>query len=221
MAREIQVKHSSSKTVYATVHNQTSGFLWNLSGPSFESFVSGNWPSYGISLTEQGVSAFYAGNFPSTIAPGVYSSDAREQLGAGALQTDPTVAVGDLNWNGSIVMPLADLATSGQVGQIAPIRLARGTMIQNFPFKMVSSADHSSVFVSGIISGQISRDGGSFGVLQSGLFTEVGLGWYKTNLTSGDLLANTAALVFTGVGVSGGSADQRDMAFILQRVSGQ
>lgn len=43
----------------------------------------------------------------------------------------------------------------------------------------------------------------------------------KINLTSGDLAATTAALVFTGVGVSGGSCDQRDYSFIFQRVSGQ
>ncbi len=39
-------------------------------------------------------------------------------------------------------------------------------------------------------------------------------------LTSGDLNANTVALVFTANGISGGTADQRDFAYILQRVSG-
>jgi hypothetical protein len=131
--------------------------------------------------------------------------------------------MGDLEWNGTYVTPLSDLATSGQLGQIGPLRIARGTMLQNFQFKLVSSADHLTAFTSGVVSGQIARDGGTtFGPLQSGSFFEIGLGWYGLSaLTSGDLLANTAALVITANGISGGTSDQRDFAFVLQRTSGQ
>jgi hypothetical protein len=94
-------------------------------------------------------------------------------------------------------------------------------MVTNFPFKMVSSLDHVTPFVSGVVSGQISKDGGAFGPLASGIINEIGLGWYRTTLVSGDLLCNTAALSFSAVGISGGTADQRDFSLVLQRTSGQ
>ena len=218
MANEIQFSFSSSRTCYFVVRNQTSGFVWN--GSTFEAFTSGNWSTYDLSATEQGVSAYYAGNFPSTIAAGVYSITAKEQIGGTPAQTDPTVAIGDYQWNGTITVPLSDLATSGQLGQISPIRLARGVAVSGFPIFMVSAADHTTPFLSGVVSGQISRNAGSFGALQSGTFTERGLGFYTCNFTSGDLNADTIALVFTATGISGGTADQRSMSMILQRVSG-
>ena len=144
----------------------------------------------------------------------------KQQLAGTPAQTDPTIGVGDYNWNGSQVVPLSDLATSGQIGQIAPLKIYRGQQILNFPFRMVSSADHVTPFVSGVVSGQISRDGGAFGVLQSGAISEIGLGFYKTTLTSGDLTANTVALTFSANGISGGTADTRDFSMVLQRSSG-
>lgn len=223
MAGELQVSFSRSRTVYAVLRNQTSGFIWNTSGGSsgaMEAFVSGNWANYAISLTEQGTAGYYVGNVPSPIPAGVLAVTAKEQLGGSPTQLDPTVGVGDVHWNGSIVMPLSDLATSGQLGQAIPMRLARGVAFSGFTFKMVSSADHVTNFTSGVVSGQISKDGGNFGALQSGTFTEVGLGFYKVNLTSGDLLANCVALSFSAVGISGGAADQRDFVILTQRTSG-
>ncbi len=118
-------------------------------------------------------------------------------------------------------MGLNDLATSGQLSLVSPVKIFRGEQILKFPFKLVSSIDHATSFTSGVCSGQISRDGGTFGALQSGAFSEVGLGWYYVQaLTSGDLLANTASLVFTANGISGGTSDQRDFGFILQKSSG-
>lgn len=147
---------------------------------------------------------------------------AKEQLTGSPLESDPTVATGEEQWTGAALFPLSDLATSGQFGQLAPLRLARGTMIQNFPFPLVSAADHVTPFISGVVSGQISRDGGSFAALQSGAFTELGNGFYSLQaFTSGDLLCNTAAVVFNCVGISGGAADPRRLSLVLQRTSGQ
>ena len=176
---------------------------------------------FAISATEQGSSNFYAASFPAAVPAGVYNLDAHQQTGGSAAQTDPRVAAGEEQWNGTALFPLSDLATSGQIGQIGPIRLARGTMVQNFPIYLKSAADHITPFTSGVVSGQISRDGGAFGVLQSGTITEVGLGSYKINLTSGDLNANTVMLVFTANGISGGTSDPLPIAAVLQRVSGQ
>ena len=224
MANEIQFSHATGKTAYSVIRDQRSGFVWSLSGGSsgaLEGFTSGNWRNYAISATEQGVSSYYTANFPVAAAPGIYSVLGKEQAGANPLQTDASVANGDIHWGGSTVFPLSDVATSGQLGTFNPIRLARGIAVSGFMFKLVSSADHFSAFTSGVVSGQIARDGGSFGALQSGVFTERGLGWYRTDLTSGDLLATTVALTFSANGISGGSADQRDFFLVLQRTSGQ
>lgn len=215
MAGEIQASFQAGKTCYFLVRSRTAQ-IWN--GSSFEAYTAGNYATYPISLVEQGTaSAFYVGTFPATITPGVYSIVAKQQISGTPAETDPTIAVGDYQWNGSVTVPLSDLATSGQLGQLVPLRPARGVMILNFGFKMVSAADHITPLISGVISGQIARDGGAFGPLQSGAFTETGLGWYNLQaLTSGDLLANTAKLVFTGAG-----ADQRDFFLLMQRTSGQ
>lgn len=220
MAGEIQASYSSGRTVYALIRNRN-GLVWN--GSAFEAYATANIATYAVSLTEQGsASGFYSGAFPTGITtPGVYSIVCKHQSGGSVAETDATVALGDIQWDGAATLPLADLATSGQVARFSPMRIARGTMIQNFPFKLVSAADHITPFTSGVISGQISRDGAAFGVLQSGAFTEIGKGWFSLQaFTSGDLLANTIAVVFTANGISGGVADQRDFSFITQRTSG-
>lgn len=198
--------------------------IWSTSGGTggFESFTSGNWSSYAISATEQGVNGYFVGNFPALPA-GYYNLSAHQQTGGTPAQTDPRVNTGTEQWDGSNLVQLSDLATSGQISQIAPLKLARGCMIQNFPVYFKSSTDHVTPFTSGSCSGQVWRDGAASPVvLQSGAFTEVGNGWYNlVALTSGDLLANTVKLLFT-CAISGVSqADPVPMAFILQRTSGQ
>jgi hypothetical protein len=160
------------------------------------------------------------GNFPSAIIPGVYSIVGKKQVGGSPAETDPPVANGDFQWNGSVALPLSFLATSGQLAGVGPVKLTRGVMLENFKFTLVSAADHITPFLSGIVSGQISRDTSAFTNLQSGTVTEVGNGFYRVTLTSGDLLCNTAGLLFTAVGVSGGAADNRGFSLVLQRSSG-
>lgn len=222
MANEMQISFSAGKTVYAQVRSRI-GQIWNTGTVAFESYLTANIANYSISLTEQGsASGFYAGNFPSAIAAGVYSILAKQRLGGSVAETDPTVGAGDLQWNGTATLPLSDVATSGQLGQIGPIPVYRGQMVRNYPFFLLSSADHVTPLLSGTCSGQVSRDGGSWGALQSGAFTEVGLGMYTVQaLTSGDTLANTLGLLFNGVNVSGGASDPCRFTLILNRTSGQ
>lgn len=224
MANEIAGKGpGTGRTCYFTIRDRT-GQIWN--GSAFEAYLTANYLNYDIALTEQGTASnFYVGTFPSTISPGVYSIEAKQQAGGSVAETDVTWGTETYQWNGSATAPLSDTATSGQVGQVVPLRLARGIAVSGFPFKLVSSADHVTPFTSGIVSGQVSRDGGAFGALQSGVavaaYAEIGRGFYRINLTSGDLLATTVALSFSAVGVSGGAADQRDFTLVLQRTSGQ
>ena len=183
-----------------------------------ESYVTANLANYAISLVQQGTgSTYYEGTFPAAIVAGAYGISAKGQVGGSPAESDPTIGMQpDYEWNGTATFPLADLVTSGQFSQIGPIRLARGVQILNFPFKLVSSTDHVSPVTGASVSGQISRDAASFGVLQSGAFAEIGLGWYSLKaLTSGDLLANTVALSFSAAG-----ADNRDFGIITQKTSG-
>lgn len=224
MAGEVKFRGpGAGSTCYFLIHGSGNS-LWSTSGGTggFENFTSGDWSSYAVGATEQGVSNFFVGDFPAAVPAGHYDVEARRQVGGSPLQTDGGVAVGDVEWGGAAVVPLAGLATSGQVAGITPIRLARGTMITNFPVYFKSAADHATPFTSGVVSGQIARDGGAFGPLQSGAFVETGLGTYVLQaLTSGDLLANTVRLIFTAVGISGGFADPVPYSFVLQRTSGQ
>ena len=224
MANEIQISYQALKTVYYLIRNRTSQ-IWSTSGGTgaFEGYSSTNYSDYVIGMTEQGMaSAFYAGNFPAAVPPGVYSIVGKQEIGGSEVETDPTIAVGDYQWNGATTLPLSDLVTSGQFAQVAPIRMARGVMVQNFPVYFKSAADHVTPLTSGVVSGQIVRDGGMWGPLQSGEFTEVGLGFYNLQaLTSGDLLANSVQLLFSATAVNGGTADPVPMSLILQRSSGQ
>jgi len=223
MASEIQFEFSHGRQCYALVRNGQNNQIWNTSGGTgaFEVWTDGNYAVYPISCSEDGSSAHYAGNFPPAIPPGDYAVSAKQQLGGSPAETDPTVATGDIQWNGITVAPLSDTATSGQIGTYLPMRLTRGVQILNFPFKLVQAGDHVTALTSGICSGQISRDGGAFGILQSGQYTEIGKGWYSVQaLTSGDLLANTAIVSFQAVSISGIASDPREYPMILQRTSG-
>lgn len=209
-----------NRQCYSTIHN-TSGLIWNTSGGTgaFEAFASGNWTDYAISVTEQGVSNFYMGNVPSAVPAGVLSLDARQQLGGSAAQTDPGVAAGDIQWNGSLVVPLSNLTTSGQLAGFMPVKLAKGIALSGFQIYLKSSADHVTPLVSGTVSGQVSKNAGNFGPLQSGgMINEVGLGFYSVNFTSGDLNADTLGLLFTATGLSGiGTSDPLPLSIVTQK----
>lgn len=223
MANEIQFGGPGVGAICYCVIRDNTGRPWSTSGGvgGFAAFLSGSWADYVIQSTEQGVDNYFTSTMPAAIPAGVYAVSAHQQVAVSPAQTDPRVAAGDVQWNGTRLAPLSDAATSGQIAQFLPTRMARGEMVPNFPFLLVSSLDHVTPLVSGIVSGQISRNGGAFGPLQSGNVSEIGLGFYSVTLTSGDLLANTAALIFTAVSVSGVGSDQRSFSLLLQRTSGQ
>lgn len=218
MANELQGSYVHGATVYALLRNRNSQ-IWNNATSAFENYSTGSYSGYPITATEQGAaSAYYAGSIPASVPPGTYAALFKSQQGANPAETDPTVDAGPVDWNGTNVAQLSDIAISGSV---LPIQLQRGAQILNYPIYLKSSADHVTPFTSGIISGQISKNGGAFGVLQSGAYTEVGHGVYSLQaLTSGDTSCNTMALLFTGVGISGGACDPLLQTFILQHASG-
>lgn len=104
MAGEIQVAHVSGKNIYALVRN-ANGSVWN--GTTFVTYATANLSSYALSLTEQGTaSGYYAGTFPGAAA-GVYSLAAYERAGGSPAEGDVLIATGNLEWDGSAVVPLS------------------------------------------------------------------------------------------------------------------
>lgn len=192
--------------------------VWNTALSGFQNYAAGNYSGYPLSLTQQGSTAYYTGDFPPVIPPGVYNVVALRQAGASPAVTDQLVAQGEIQWGGAGVIPLSDLSTSGQVSQFLPTRITKGRMLQNFPIYLKQAADHITPLTSGIVSGQICRNSGTFGPLQSGVITELGQGFYTLMaLTSGDTNADTFSLLFTAVSVSGVAADPLPMSFVTQR----
>lgn len=223
MAGEIQTSFRANSTLYSVVRSpQSGGMVWDNVSGYFTTYNTTLYSNYSVSLTQQGTaSAYYVGNFPTGIAPGTYNVVAKQQLGGSPAEADPTVAQGQLEWNGTRPLPLSDLVTSGQYAQSFPIPIAYGTMVRDFGIYFKSSVDHVTPFTSGVVSGQIVRGSGTWGPLQSGAFVEVGNGFYNLQaLTSGDLAATTVKLLFTANGISGLSADPVAMTIVTQRVSG-
>lgn len=222
MANEVAATGTSGKTFYFLVRNNV-GQVWNTVAAAFQTYATATYANYTVSMTEQGTaSGYYAGSFPSAITAGAYSVVVKQQAGGSPAEGDLTVGAGTFDWNGTAVSQLSDAATSGQVGQFAPIRLSRGVQVTNFPIYLKQSADHVTPLTSGVVSGQISKDGAAFVAFQSGAFTERGNGFYTIQaLTSGDLNCNTAAILFTAGHISGlATADPLPLTFVLQHVSG-
>lgn len=222
MAGEIACDAPTGLSLYANIRERNSGGrIWNGSSFAAYSATSGAQFTYAVDLTEQSQSGHYVGNMPTLIVGGTYDVTIKQRSGAPYLEGDLNIGGGQVEWNGEEAVPLSDLATSGQVSLGLPIKMARGVMVQNFGVLFRSFADGKTPLLSGVCSGQIQRDASTtWGTLQSGSFTNHGNGFYSVTLTSGDLLANTARLLFTCQDTSGGSAIDVGMSIVLQRSSG-
>lgn len=102
MSDKIQISYGlTGKTIYALARS-TSATIWN--GTSFVSYVSGNYSTYPIALTEQGSSGFYSVNCPAFPA-GLYDIECKEQTGGSPSETaDILAGNGQIDWNGTNVI---------------------------------------------------------------------------------------------------------------------
>src|SRR5690348_15597430 len=108
----------------------------------FEAYSAANIANYAVSLAQLGNSTIYEGNFPTWISNGTYDLIGKQQVGGAPAESDPTIGSEDgFGWTGSARVGPSDVATSGQLSLFAPIRLARGVMITNFPVYLKSSID--------------------------------------------------------------------------------
>lgn len=103
MSNELRIGSGSGNVVYAHIISP-SARRWN--GSAFEVYASGSYPNYTITMTEQGTSGVYVGDFPATIATAAlyevwyYLADSVTPT-----EGDHVAGEGSVNWSGSSVIP--------------------------------------------------------------------------------------------------------------------
>lgn len=130
MADKIQISYGlTGKTIYALARS-SSATIWN--GTSFVTYVSANYSTYAIALTEQGSSGFYSANCPAFPA-GLYDIECKEQTGGTPSETADIIAgAGQINWNGtSIIYQTGDSYSIVNNGTYGNAQLVRSTTPAN------------------------------------------------------------------------------------------
>ena len=126
MASELQVTHTTGKTVYANIvsgNGADVGKIWSVSGSAFESYLTANFGNYDIALTEQGTaSKIYLGTFDTNIITGLFFIQFREQAGGSPAETDDIIGTETLTCNGSDVVAKFDPTkdTVAEHAQVVP-----------------------------------------------------------------------------------------------------
>jgi hypothetical protein len=111
MAKLVQF-YASGASLYAVVRNGASLLPWRASASAFVAYVEGDWAHYAISLTEQGSSGLFSGDFSPTNQAGAHIVEFRKALTPGSpAVTDERVATGVIAMDASGEVTLASLVT--------------------------------------------------------------------------------------------------------------
>lgn len=114
MAGELFIANLSGLTAYAQIKNSVSR-RWN--GSQFEPYSAGNYSLYNVSMTEQGGSGTYSGDFPSgIITAGHYEIIYYSQDGGSPAEGDRVIGVGSLDWAGDEVAASSDVIPGAMSG---------------------------------------------------------------------------------------------------------
>lgn len=99
MSSELIAATTTGLTVYAHILNSQAK-LWN--GTTFESYTGSNYSSYTVTMTEQGTSGVFVGNFPSTITTSDnYQLIYYRQSGGSPATGDTIISAGYITWIGT------------------------------------------------------------------------------------------------------------------------
>ncbi len=99
MAGELRAASSQGLTIRARIINSAAR-SWN--GASFETYSASNIATYAVTLTEQGASGVYVGDFPVAITTaGHYEYFCYSLQGATLDETDTIISTGSVDWDGS------------------------------------------------------------------------------------------------------------------------
>jgi hypothetical protein len=107
MAGEVQAKYETGRSLYYHIRNRNS-LIYN--GSSFEAYNSSNYLDYSLPLSEQGISGFYAADFP-TIDSGIYFLLGYEQSGNNPSEEDRNISGGSIHWDGTEEIGFSDTPT--------------------------------------------------------------------------------------------------------------
>ena len=100
MAGELESTYATGLTCYFQLRSST-GTIWN--GAAFEAYSTAHIATYAIAATEQGsASGYYTAAMPG-VAAGTYNVVMKQQVGGGVAESDPTVGVGNVPWDGTLV----------------------------------------------------------------------------------------------------------------------
>lgn len=116
MANEIQFDATPGSNCYALVRN-AAGLIWNNGDGDFAVYQTADYGDYAAAFTatEQGTSSgYYVTSFPDSAGitvGGLYEIVAKRRVGGSPAETDPTVAVGELQWSGTALLPLSGVIT--------------------------------------------------------------------------------------------------------------
>lgn len=145
MANEIQFTDATGNTNYVNLTNAV-GQWYNTAGAAFEAYNASNFTDYDIAATEFGASGVYAATMP-TVAAGTYNLIARKRAGGSPATTDTVVALGEIQWTGTLVLtaPLAaDMFWRRTMANVEA-SAAGDTLNKSSGYGMVQQGQNSSV----------------------------------------------------------------------------
>ncbi len=193
--------NAAAATLYALIRN-ADGQIWETVGPSFEAYSTANLANYDLALTEQGTaSQFYTFTFPSAVTAGVFSIAVYLQAGGAPAEGDISVAEGEIEWTGSVIVAQTGDAFAKAVLILAdlPNIPTKNVALSNFSFLMVDSTDNVSPKTGLTVTGTISKDGAAFSSLTNSV-AEIANGIYKVDITADEMNANVVVLRFAASG---------------------
>lgn len=173
MAKEIVWDGTTGETQYAMLRNSV-GQIYNTAGVAFEAYNAANIADYDIAGTEQGSGGTFTADMPA-VAAGIYNVTAKKRVGGAPAESDPTVGVGELDWNGTAAIG---------VSTVLP---AKNTALPNIPFMMVAASDHVSPTAGLTVTATKSLDGGATFGATTGTVTEIGSGAYSFDASAADM----------------------------------
>lgn len=148
MASEIQLAYGvTGRTLYAVVYD-TTGRVWN--GAAFVAFNAPDWGTYAVTVTEQGASGYYTGDFP-VVTGGAYNVAVRDRSGGSPAVGDPVAGSGQVYWTGTAVQSLAAVGVSS--ASITAIATAVWAFVALTGFTVVQILRGLASFVMGKASG--------------------------------------------------------------------
>ncbi len=116
MAKELGTPFLTAQTVYFLLRNSVNQ-IWN--GAAFENYTTANFATYAITGTEQGTAGqYYVGNMPA-VAAGVYGVVANQQRGGSPAESDFYIGAGQIEWDGSAVLPLSGVPATSSASALA------------------------------------------------------------------------------------------------------